>query len=248
MLNIVIPMAGHGSRFAKEGFSLPKPLIDVKGKPMIQRVVENLTPSCPHRFVFICQKLHVEKYNIDAFLKSIAPGSQIVTTDGVTQGAACTVLLAKEIINSSEPMMIANSDQYVDTNIDNYLAALNDDNLDGLIMTMTANDPKWSFVRFDSEGEIIEVIEKEVVSNEATVGIYNYAHGCDFVSSAEAMIADDVRVNGEFYVAPAYNWMIRAGKKIGCYNIGSEACGMYGLGIPADLNFFLQHPVSMKLK
>jgi dTDP-glucose pyrophosphorylase len=144
-------------------------------------------------------------------------------------------LLAKEFINNDEPLMIANSDQWVDTDINDYLDKMNRENADGLIMTMWANDPKWSFVRFNEKNEMVEVVEKEVVSNEATVGIYNYKHGKDFVRAAEKMIAKNFRVNGEFYVAPAYNEMIREGKKIIVYNIGKEADGMYGLGIPSDL-------------
>jgi dTDP-glucose pyrophosphorylase len=236
MLNIVVPMAGRGSRFQKEGYTLPKPLIPVLGKPMIQVVINNLRPKVAHRFIFICLQEHLEKYQVAEKLKAWAgAGTEIVTVDQVTEGAACTVLLAKEFINNDEPLMIANSDQWVDTDINDYLDKMNRENADGLIMTMWANDPKWSFVRFNEKNEMVEVVEKEVVSNEATVGIYNYKHGKDFVRAAEKMIAKNFRVNGEFYVAPAYNEMIREGKKIIVYNIGKEADGMYGLGIPSDL-------------
>ncbi len=240
-------MAGRGSRFQKEGYTLPKPLIPVLGKPMIQVVINNLRPKEPHRFIFICLQEHLEKYSVDEKLKLWAgKGTEIVTVHQVTEGAACTVLLAKELINSDETLMIANSDQWVDIDINDYLDKMNRENADGLIMTMWANDPKWSFVRFDKKNEIIEVVEKEVVSNEATVGIYNYKHGKDFVRAAEQMIEKNFRVNGEFYVAPAYNEMIREGKKLIVYNIGKEADGMYGLGIPADLKLFESSPISSK--
>jgi dTDP-glucose pyrophosphorylase len=247
VLNIVIPMAGRGSRFQKEGYTLPKPLIPVLGKPMIQVVINNLRPKVAHRFIFICLQEHLEKYQVAEKLKAWAgAGTEIVTVDQVTEGAACTVLLAKEFINNDEPLMIANSDQWVDTDINDYLETMNRENADGLIMTMWANDPKWSFVRFNEKHEIIEVVEKEVVSNEATVGIYNYKHGKDFVRAAEQMIAENFRVNGEFYVAPAYNELIKEGKKIIIYNIGKEADGMYGLGIPADLKLFESLPIAKK--
>jgi len=247
MLNIVIPMAGRGSRFQKEGYTLPKPLIPVLGKPMIQVVINNLRPKVAHRFIFICLQEHLEKYQVAEKLKAWAgAGTEIVTVDQVTEGAACTVLLAKEFINNDEPLMIANSDQWVDTDINDYLETMNRENADGLIMTMWANDPKWSFVRFNEKHEIIEVVEKEVVSNEATVGIYNYKHGKDFVRAAEQMIAKNYRVNGEFYVAPVYNELIREGKKIIIYNIGKEADGMYGLGIPSDLKLFESLPISKR--
>jgi len=240
-------MAGRGSRFQKEGYTLPKPLIPVLGKPMIQVVINNLRPKVAHRFIFICLQEHLEKYQVAEKLKAWAgAGTEIVTVDQVTEGAACTVLLAKEFINNDEPLMIANSDQWVDTDINDYLETMNHENADGLIMTMWANDPKWSFVRFNEKHEIIEVVEKEVVSNEATVGIYNYKHGKDFVRAAEQMIAKNYRVNGEFYVAPVYNELIREGKKIIIYNIGKEADGMYGLGTPSDLKLFESLPISKR--
>ncbi len=244
MLTIVIPMAGAGSRFAKAGYVLPKPLIEVHGTPMIRVVIKNLQPSVPHRFVFICQKAHVAAYGLEEKLAAWAPGSAIVTVDGLTEGAACTVLAAKAYIDHDGALMIANSDQYVDMNIDDYLAAMEKNAFDGMIMTMKADDPKWSFVGFDGEGKVNRVVEKEVISDEATVGIYNFRKGSDFVRAAEAMIAQDLRVNGEFYVAPVYNQLVAEGKRIGIYNIGSEAAGMHGLGIPSDLEAFMALPLS----
>ncbi len=246
MLNIVIPMAGRGSRFQKEGYQLPKPLIPVHGKPMIQVVINNLSPQCEHRFIFLCLAEHIKEYGVDQQLMEWAPESKIVLVDAVTEGAACTVLLAKDYINTGSPLMIANSDQWVDIDIDDYLNYMDTSNADGLIMTMWADDPKWSYIRLNPEGIPCEVVEKKVVSNEATVGIYNYKHGSDFVSAAESMIAKNLRVNNEFYVAPAYNEMITQGKKTTFYNIGKECDGMYGLGIPADLKKFEELPVSRK--
>lgn len=234
MLTIVIPMAGRGSRFSDAGFVDPKPLIPVAGVPMIQLVIENLTPSRPHRFVFICQAAHVEAYGLEEKLARWAPGCAIVRLNGVTEGAACTVL---EADFGEGPLMIANSDQYVEVAIDDYLARM--DGHDGLIMTMQADDPKWSFVGFDAQGRVDRVVEKQVISNEATVGIYNFASGGDFRRAAETMIAQDRRVNGEFYVAPVYNELIGQGARIATFDVGAEADGMYGLGTPADLAIFL---------
>lgn len=246
MLNIVIPMAGAGSRFAKAGYKDPKPLIAVHGKPMIQVVIENLRPECEHRFIFICQKEHVEEYSLKNKLNVWALNSEIVIIDGLTDGAACTVLKAKHLINTEDELMIANSDQYVDIDINSYLRHGWDKNLDGLIMTMYALDPKWSYALVGEGNFVKKVVEKEVVSNEATVGIYNFKFGKDFVSAAEEMIALDMRVNNEFYVAPVYNMIIEKNARIGVYNIGSVGNGMYGLGTPADLDIFLEQPVSKK--
>ncbi len=235
MLNIVIPMAGRGSRFAQAGYELPKPLIDVNGIPMIECVTKNLTPKCEHRFIYICQQEHLEKYNLAEKLEKIAPNCAVVTVSYITDGAACTVLLAEKYIDNDSPLMIANSDQYVDICIDDYLDAIKDN--DGLIMTMPADDPKWSFIKYNSDGYVTLVREKEVISNEATVGIYNYSRGADFVKYAKQMIEKNVRVNNEFYVAPVYNEMIGGGKKIVFKNIGKR---MHGIGTPEDLEIFLR--------
>ena len=139
MINIVIPMAGRGSRFAVAGYDLPKPLIDVKGHHMIEYVIQNIRPVCEYKFVFLCLEEHLEKYELEKMLRKIEPDCEIVCVNKVTEGAACTVLLAEKYIDNENPLMIANSDQFVDADINKYLAALEDN--DGLIMTMTADDP-----------------------------------------------------------------------------------------------------------
>jgi dTDP-glucose pyrophosphorylase len=189
---------------------------------------------------------HTEGFGFDWRLRDWAPGCEICYVDRVTEGAACTVLLARGLIEDDQPLMIANCDQWVDIAIDDYLHVMENESADGLIMTMWADDPKWSYVRIDSAGRVVDVVEKQVVSNEATVGIYNYRRGYDFVRAAERMIARNFRVSNEFYVAPAYNELIAEGQKLAVCNVGKENAGMYGLGIPADLKRFLADPVSRK--
>lgn len=242
MLNIVIPMAGRGSRFADAGYVNPKPLIEIYGRPMIEYVTKNITPTCKHRFIYICQEEHLQKFGLEIALKKMAPDCEIVTIDHITEGAACTVLLAEKYINNDDALMIANSDQYVDYDINDYLSAIKQE--DGLIMTMPADDSKWSFIKYDEKGYVQLVREKEVISHEATVGIYNYRCGADFVTYAHQMIEKNIRVNNEFYVAPVYNEMIQAGKTIVYKNIGTS---MYGLGTPDDLNFFMKQDLSKRV-
>lgn len=244
MLNIVIPMAGAGSRFAKAGFTLPKPLIPVHGIPMIRLVISNIRPACAHRFIFIVQNAHLDRYGLHDKLHAWAGDCHVIGIDGLTEGAACTVLKAREYIDTGDPLMIANSDQYVDVSVDEYLRQ--GAGKDGLVMTMRADDPKWSFIDIDAAGNIARIVEKEVISSEATVGIYNFAAGRDFVRAAELMFARNERVNGEFYVAPVYNVLIREGRNIGWHSIGSVGAGMYGLGTPDDLAAFLELPLSRK--
>lgn len=235
MLNIVIPMAGRGSRFADAGYKMPKPLIDIYGYPMIEYVTKNITPKCEHRFIYICQKEHLEKFGLREELERMAPGCEIITIEYITEGAACTVLLSEKYINNDDPLMIANSDQFVDTDINDYIATMGD--ADGLIMTMSSNHPKWSYIKYDDKGWVTLVREKEVISDQATVGIYNYAHGSDFVKYNHRMIDKNIKVNNEFYVAPAYNEMIEAGMHITYCDVGEK---MHGLGVPEDLNDFMK--------
>lgn len=242
MLNIVIPMAGRGSRFADAGYVNPKPLIEIYGRPMIEYVTKNITPTCKHRFIYICQEEHLQKFGLEIALKRMAPDCEIVTIDHITEGAACTVLLAEKYINNDDALMIANSDQYVDYDINDYLSTIKQE--DGLIMTMPADDPKWSFIKYDEKGYVQLVREKEVISHEATVGIYNYRYGADFVTYAHQMIEKNIRVNNEFYVAPVYNEMIQAGKTVVYKNVGTS---MYGLGTPDDLNFFMKQDLSKRV-
>lgn len=234
MLNIVVPMAGRGRRFADAGYKNPKPLIDIYGHPMIEYVTKNISPSCDHQFIYVCQEEHLEKFDLEKVLKTMSPECQIVTVDHITEGAACTVLLAEKYIDNDDSLMIANSDQFVDMSIDAYIACMKD--YDGLIMTMPSDHPKWSYIKYNEEQLVTLVREKEVISDQATVGIYNYQHGNDFVKYAHQMIDKEIRVNGEFYVAPVYNEMIEAGLKITYCDVGAK---MHGLGVPEDLTEFM---------
>lgn len=247
MLNIVVPMAGAGRRFATAGYEDIKPLICIHGTPMIKLVIDNLRPHCAHRFIFICQRDHADAYGLRAKLASWAPGGILIRIDGLSAGAACTVLAAKSLINNEDALMIANSDQFIDSDIDDFLEKM-PVGVDGLIMTMKADDPKWSFVSVNGRGEVGRVAEKEVISNEATVGVYAFARGDCFVSAAERMVAKELRVNGEFYVAPVYNEMIEDCKTIRIWNIGAEGAGMYGLGTPVDLERFKRLPQSRRFE
>lgn len=242
VLNILVPMAGRGSRFSSAGYLAPKPLLSVHGRSMIEVVIDNLRPSRPHRFIFICQQAHLDDHVLEPVLRRAGPDTEIIGIHGVTEGAACTTLLAAAHIASAAPLMIANCDQYVAVNIDHYLAAMDEGGHDGYLMTMSAHDPKWSYARKDALGRVVEVVEKQVVSDEATTGIYNFRHGRDYVAAARRMITANDRTNGEFYVAPAYNYLVRDGQRVGTMNIGPDSSAMFGLGVPEDLEFFNRLP------
>lgn len=234
-LTVLIPMSGAGSRFAKEGYKLPKPLIDVDGQPMIQKVIENLNMDA--NYIFIVQKAHYDQYNLGVLLPLIAPGCKIVQSEGLTEGAACSTLLAKEYIDNDKHLLIANSDQYLEWDACDFMYNMLCSNVDGGIITFKADDNKWSYARTNEYGYVEEVKEKEVISEDATVGLYYWSKGSDYVKYAERMIEKDIRVNNEYYVCPVYNEAIEDGKKIKIYDIKA----MWGIGTPSDLNFFLEN-------
>ena len=233
-MKVLIPMAGAGSRFEKAGYTFPKPLIDVEGKPMIQTVVDNLNIEAQH--VFIVQKSHYEKYNLQQTLNQISPNCEIVQVEGITEGAACTTLLAKQHIDNDEPLIIANSDQYVKWDSNEFMYSMIGDSVDGGILTFKSTHPKWSYAKLGDDGFVCEVAEKKPISDIATVGIYYWKKGSDYVKYAEDMIKKDVRVNNEFYVCPVFNQAIEDNKKIKIFNVEK----MWGIGTPEDLQVFLK--------
>lgn len=234
-LNVLIPMAGAGSRFEKAGYTFPKPLIEVNGKPMIQTVVDNLAVEA--NYIFIVQKQHRNKYNLDSVLNLIAPNCKIVEVDGLTEGAACTTLIAEEYINNDNPLLMANSDQFVEWSSSKFMYKMQEQNLDGGILTFNSTHPKWSYAKINENNLVTQVAEKNPISDNATVGIYFWKKGSDYVKYAKQMISKNIRTNNEFYVCPVFNEAIQDGKKISIHNIEK----MWGLGTPEDLDIFLKN-------
>ena len=235
-MKILIPMAGEGSRFRDKGYSFPKPLIEVKGKPMIQRVVENL--DFDSEYIFLVRKEHIDKYDgLLNTLNQITNGNfKYVVVDKLTEGAACTTLLAKDLIDNDDDLLIANSDQIIEYQIENFKYLKNFTNVDGIIWSFNAVHPKWSFIKCNSRGIVTELAEKNPISNVATCGVYWYRRGSDYVKYAENMINKNIRVNNEFYVAPVYNELIQDGKAVIPFYVHK----MHGIGTPEDLETFIE--------
>lgn len=237
MINIVIPMAGAGSRFAKAGYKKPKPFIDVLGKPMICHVLDNLNvPDA--KFILLAREEHYQNEQETVQWIEAHYNVEFVLIDKLTEGAACTVMHAHRLINNDTPLLIANSDQIVDMDIYRYICDSEARHLDGSVLCFRDDDTKWSYARINEDGMITEIREKEIISEYATVGIYYFAKGALFVENAIDMIVRNERVNNEFYVAPVYNYSIQKGGRYGIYNIGMEQ--MHGTGTPADLDQYIE--------
>jgi dTDP-glucose pyrophosphorylase len=234
ILNLVIPMAGVGFRFAEVGFIEPKPLINCLKLPMYAWAVKTFEGLVEGFYVekyFIVLKQHVERWKIDQDIKSRYPKSKIIILDQPTHGQAQTVLMAKKQINTEERLIIFNADTY------SVCPALNEDlhtEIDGLIGCFTSQDPRYSYARTNASGGVVETAEKIVISPYASNGLYYFRRGSDFVQYAEQMINNNQRVNKEFYVIPIYNAMIKAGKRIGLTHCKEN----YILGTPEELRQF----------
>ena len=234
--NILSPMAGRGSRFEEQGYTDKKPFIDVNGKPMIHRVIKNLGMEFDkeYMFILICLQEDFDKYDFTEFEKVIGHNSyDVVILDDVTEGAAQTILQAKDLINDDTPLMTMNSDQLVDWDVERLFEMC--EQFDGVIPCFYGEGNAWSYARTLDNGYVQEVAEKKQISNTATAGYYYWKKGSDFVKYAEQMIEDNSRTNGEFYVAPVYNWAVLDGKRIGVFMV--DKC--YSLGTPEDLQEYL---------
>lgn len=239
MINIVIPMAGLGSRFVSAGYKKPKPFIDVGGVPMIIKVLRNLNyPGA--RYILVARREHIElEFNLVEKIKQEF-NAVFIPIDDVTEGTACTVLFARKYINNGVPLLIANSDQLVDIKIEEFIDDCTNRDLNGSILSFIDKDknPKWSFAKTDGNGFVTQVKEKDPISEVATVGVYMFNRGSLFVNGAIDMIIENDRSGGEFYTCPVYNYLIRDGFKIGIYNI--DELQMHGLGTPSDLKKYLR--------
>jgi dTDP-glucose pyrophosphorylase len=231
---VLVLMAGNGTRFSKAGYTAPKPLIEFLNKTMIEHVLDSVNINAD--YVFLVQQNHIDEFQIDQRLNAIKPNSTIVSTGGgVTEGAACSALLAKAHIDNNRPLFLLNSDNILDWNAAKVTDAYLQSESDGFIAVFRDSDPKWSFAKLDEHGNVIQVAEKNPISDLATAGLYGWKKGSSFVKAAEQMIEKNIRVNNEFYVAPVYNENVLMGEKITVGFVDK----MHGVGTPEDLNIYL---------
>ncbi len=231
-------MSGGGNSFIQAGYTFPKPLIDIKGEPMIQLVIENLTPKTEHKFILISKKEQYDKYSLHQIFNNATKGNFIsIPLSLPTQGAACSALNAVDYINNEQELIIANADQIIDADINKFIKFARQSKADGVIITFKSHHPRWSYARTDKAGNVLEVAEKKVISDHATAGIYYFKTGSAFVKSAFSMIAKNIRFNNDFYICPIFNELILAGRKVVTWEIRQSQ--MHGLGTPEDLNNFL---------
>ena len=246
-MNIIISLAGRSSRFFNNGFTKPKfylPLHD--NTTMIEGSVNTL--NMEGQYIFIVQEEHCEKYKIDTFLKQKYPSCIIRYLDTYTSGCVESVYLAcKDIINTSNELIISNCDQYLEWDSTLFLKKCRESGTDGCVLTYFADTIKNSYVKLDNDGYAELFREKVVISNNSLVGVHYWKRGCDFVSSAEYMIENNVRDNGEYYVSISYNYLINKGMKISICSMGENDI-YHSIGVPETYYDFLQKKIPIEIK
>lgn len=247
MINIIIPMAGLGRRFTNKKDYTPKGFIDLGGKPMFVRVIENFQhPEA--RFIIIARSedLQLEIDKVEEAKKKY--NVEFISIDILTEGTVCTVLHARTYINNNTPLLIVMVDQLIFFNLKEYLRVCNQENTDGNLICFTKKEPdiKLSYARVNDFGYVSQVKEKEVISNMATAGVYYFKKGKYFVNGAIDMIISNDRVNNEFYVAPVYNYLISRNFKIGIYTIDSNQ--KFDLDTEKNHEAFKKHSLFKNIK
>jgi beta-phosphoglucomutase-like phosphatase (HAD superfamily)/choline kinase len=238
-INVLIPMAGEGKRFFDKGYIEPKPLISINNKKMIELVYDNI--NIKGNYIFVAKKQHVVEYSLDSIIDSFCDDFTILSQDQKLDGAVKSCLLAKDLIDNDKPLIIVNSDQYISWDSKKAIDYFLKSGVDGVILTFKSSDTKWSYVKRNKYSVISAVAEKNVISNEATCGLYFWRKGSDFVKYAERMIEKNIKTNNEFYVCPVYNEAIQDEKIIVSYLVDE----MHGLGTPEDLEDFIQRNIDV---
>jgi NDP-sugar pyrophosphorylase family protein len=238
MLQIVVPLGGKASRFQERGYTFPKPLIEIGNQSMIELVLQNLAPPQPYRYIFICRKDHLTEFYLGDMLELLEPGSHVIPLEHETAGALCSVMLATDMLDRNDELLIANGDQVVVEGLPAFYDACRKPGVDGCILTFSASHPRWSFAKTDAEGRVRAVAEKRPISKQATAGLYYFRRAGDLLDAAERMIVKGLTTAGQFFVAPVYNELILDGKTVTTHHLPEGA--MHSLGTPEDLEWFME--------
>ncbi len=219
MVNILIPSMGKSTFFEDSFF--PKPLIEIKGKTMLETVIENYSCIDPKNYIFVFDDKDCSEFHLDASAKILSPLSIVIRLRNQTRGALCTCLMAVDYINNDTPLIIVNSDQIIDVDYKDVISRFENFDADAGVITFPSIHPRWSYIRKQG-GEVVEVAEKRPLSKDAIAGFYYFRKGSDFIESAKKAIIKDNCLNGKFYISASINEMILMGRRIAYYDIQKE--------------------------
>jgi NDP-sugar pyrophosphorylase family protein len=238
-MNILIPMAGRGERFSNNGFDIPKPLIELEGKTMIELAIKSL--NIEGNYIYVTYRYTNKEFNqkLEEILNRITPNCTIIKIDYITEGPASSALLAKKYIDNEEELIITNCDQIMSWDSKNFLEFIKKTDKEGIVVTYNSSTEKNSYVKLNEIGDAIELAEKKVISEFSLNGIHYWKKGKYFVESAEDMISKNIRVNNEFYISMTYNEMIEKKLKVSNYHIINNH--HHAVGTPEDLKEYLKN-------
>lgn len=240
-MNVLVLMAGSDTRFEEAGYTFPKNLVEIEGVSLAERVVQSLSVLRPLgvKFLFAVRRDENVKHHTGAMLQLLVPDARMVSVPALTSGAACTALLAVEHIDAEEPLLIANGDQIVDADLADIVSGFRARDLDGGIVVFRSAHPRWSHVRCDRNGFVVEAAEKRPISDLATTGLYYFKEGRQFVRAAKESIRKDAHVNNVFFVCPTYNELVLDQKRIGIHEIPVES--YHSFATPQGLEMYAEH-------
>lgn len=222
-MNILVLMAGDSRRFEEAGYAFPKNLVEIDGLPLAERVLRQLEPLLPRgRVISVVREEEDRRFHTADVVRLICPSATVVPVPALESGAACTALLAVEHLVRDEPLLIFNGDQIISRDLSAIVADFEDRGLDGGTIVFNAVHPRWSYVRLGEDGLVVEAAEKRPISTHATAGAYWYRRAGDFLDAVMDMIRKDARVDGRFYVCPAFNEMILRQARIGIVEIARD--------------------------
>jgi dTDP-glucose pyrophosphorylase len=245
-MKTLLLLAGSSKEFEEQNYHYPKYLIEVDGKPLVQHVMESLSTLPESKYLFIIRKVEADRFHFDNILKLLVPDAEVIIVEGLTKGAACTALYAIEYIDNNESLLIVNGDQIVQANLSEAIRSFQTKDLDGGIITFDSVHPRWSYVRLNDEGFVVETAEKRPISRNATAGLYYFKYGKEFVESAMNMISKDAQVSGFYYVCPAYNEMILKQLKIRTFEIKRDQ--YFSFATPQGVEQYSQYLNSRKVR
>lgn len=240
-MRVLMLFSGDDTAFRESGFQYPKNLTEIDGTPMIQNVMQSFKEvlDSADEILLTMRQPEIDRYHTSSVARLLYPRVKIVSVPNVTKGAACAVLLAVKKIDNNEELLVINGDIILEESVLPAITDFRKRNLDGGVVTFESVHPRWSFVKCDESGQIIEATEKRPISKNATVGVYYFKKGSDYVAAAENMIRKDANVNGAFYICPVFNEMVLMQKKLGIYEINRNI--YYSLASPKGIEVYQNH-------
>lgn len=241
-LHIIMPMAGEGSRFRKEGWTTPKPLIKLNGEPLFKHAISSVTSEGINlKYSFIVRREHIDKYKIDEGIKAFQPDANIFSVKETTRGAVETCLVAEAAIADDDAVIVMDCDlefrsmEFIE--IIKEILSLPMEHADGgALVSFESSDARYSYAAIGPDGLVTRTAEKEVISNHALCGAYFFSTGKRFKQIAHQLLSEPEFRKPEYYVSLLYNYLLAAGERVRLARMEEY----YSYGTPEELKRYMK--------